>query len=387
MTTATKFDVLIVYNGSLARSASLNTAKNVTPFPAGSKQHACNSAYQYFLESCRRYGLSGALSTTSDVVGPGLCQSYWLIQNGHWTKHVGLCTSRMIFDKFAPNNRALKSARELLFAKRFVKPYNHPLHFNLFFDKQQIYDKLPDFAIPTVSVQTKSLSGVNRSISKLRQILKSHRGFAEFNETLILKDRHGAGGNHVYKVAPQAKPILALMRDNPTISFVLQPFVKFTQGFQFEGSTISTDIRFIFLKGKIVMTYIRRAKPGDFRCNSHYGGQVDYLTTRQIPSALLAKAKEIATKLNSRLTLFSLDFMVSDNNQIFLIEGNTGPGLTWDEHNSRDKSMTMRLINLVTKELATRKTSQTDPNHVRKAGISQYLPNQLSSRSALPLWG
>ena len=80
------FDVLIVYSESIATSA--NTLKDGAslPFAKGSKSVSYNVVYGYFLEICQKNGLKAAFTTSSDIIGAGKCQSYWLYEGNSWVK-------------------------------------------------------------------------------------------------------------------------------------------------------------------------------------------------------------------------------------------------------------------------------------------------------------
>jgi len=102
------------------------------------------------------------------------------------------------------------------------------------------------------------------------------------------------------------------------------------KGFSFENSFKPTDIRLIFLGQKIIQTYIRIAKNGDFRCNEHAGGLLKYISKSEIPLEIKKGSKRIVDILNKKFSLYALDFMISNNGNIYLLEANTGPGLDWN---------------------------------------------------------
>ena len=62
------FDVLIVYNGKLATSASDDSVSASTPFPLNSNNHAYNAVYAYFLDICHKFGLKAAFTTSRILV-------------------------------------------------------------------------------------------------------------------------------------------------------------------------------------------------------------------------------------------------------------------------------------------------------------------------------
>ncbi|OGM05494.1 hypothetical protein A2715_01355 [Candidatus Woesebacteria bacterium RIFCSPHIGHO2_01_FULL_39_32] len=346
------FDVLIVYSESIATSA--NTLKDGAslPFAKGSKSVSYNVVYGYFLEICQKNGLKAAFTTSSDIIGAGKCQSYWLYEGNSWVKVRKTAYSKIIFDKFSPVNKKIKNNRRLLFSSKKIKPFNKPLLFDLLFDKQKTYKKLHQFSIPTVTIKNSTVKSVYRARKKLREIIRKHAHKEDFSDEIILKDRFGAGGINVYKFkVDQTKKIVESLKKHNKKSFIIQSFIKFDKGFSYKNSPVSTDIRLIYLGGKIIQTYIRMAKDGDFRCNEHKGGTLKYIPKSQVPLGVLLTSKKITKVLNEESSLYALDFIVSNNGNIYLLEGNTGPGLDWNIRSKENEIEAKKLIRIIVKEL------------------------------------
>lgn len=349
------FDALIVYTETLASSASVVENENRVPFQLGSRNESYNTVYGYFLETCQKHGLRVAFTTSADITGPGYCRSFWGYKNKKWTKTASPCYSSLIFDKFSPTRGRIKSRRNLLFSSDEIKSFNDPELFGIFFDKQKTYDRLSEHSIPTISLDNKTLQCVNEACDSLVKLMGSHPGSGDFSEDIVMKDRFGAGGRHVYKFETgQTEKMLSVLRRNPRISFVIQPFAKFDQGFSYRNCPASTDIRLIYLDGKIAQSYIRMAKVGDFRCNEHRGGSLTYLSLKEIPKNLVEKSNRISDLLNKKSSLFALDFIVSNSGNTYLLEGNTGPGLDWNTTLRKNEMEAKKLIRLVVKELTVR---------------------------------
>lgn len=347
-------DVLIVYNEKAASSA-LASLDHATPFLAGSPNDAYNEVYGYFLDSCRKLHLKAGFSTSADIIGPGKCQSYWSFSRNKWHKVLAPCYSTQIFAKYSPTTKPGKLKRQLLFSSKVIKPYNSPDLFNLFFDKQRTYDALTDHAIPTISLGVNTLNGIGKSCTALSNLLSLHPSSDDFSPDIVMKDRYGAGGRHVYKFkSGQVKKMLDITTKNSNISFIIQPFARFDQGFTYNGSRSSTDIRFVYLGGEIVQSYIRKAKKEEFRCNEHQGGLLTYLPLSAIPERLITKSNQIAKILNKKTSLYSLDFIISNNGNPYFLEGNTGPGLDWSASLKQNESKSKKLIRLLVKDLASR---------------------------------
>ena len=335
------FDVLIVYSDRTAISADTDRVDVVEPFPQGTNNADYNVVYGYFLTTCRKNNLSAALTTSADISGAGRCRSYWLFKNNHWIKVKKTGCSRLIFDKLSPVSRKYRVSRERLFSSKQVRQFNHEDLFQTFFDKQKTYNQLSQFSAPTVTIEKSTAASIRKACLELKAMINNHPCSNDFSSEIVMKDRFGAGGRDVYKFkAGESVKMTTIMKKSKK-SFILQPLVKFDK----------VDIRLVYLAGKIVQTYTRVAKAGDFRCNEHQGGLLKYIAKAEVPAAVIRQAKRLIKILNKTTTLFSLDFMVSNNGNIYLIEGNTGPGLDWNLEVKENELAAQKLIRLVVKEL------------------------------------
>ncbi len=346
------FDVLIVYSAKLATSANSLKEDCHMPFAKGSKNESYNVVYGYLLKSCSRTGLKAAFTTSADIVGAGKCSSYWVIEKNNWIKVNEPCYSTVIFDKFSPTNEKIKNKRDLLFSSSNILPFNNLKLYEIFFDKQQTYKALKDFSIPSISINTANPTSISNAIRDLEYIVRNHPNRKDFSDLIIMKDRFGAGGNNIFKYSKHQKvEMLNTLKRHPKRSFIIQPFIEFDHGFTFEKSNVSADIRLIFNQGEIVQTYIRMAKHGDFRCNEHQGGRLKYLSINEIPAKVLNIADTISLKLKHHSSLYALDFIISNNDNIYLLEGNTGPGLDWNLALKENEIEAKKLIRIVINKL------------------------------------
>ena len=355
MAKTTVFDVLIVYSERLAASAGSPSDDITAPFAKGSSSESYNLVYSYFLQICRINHLQVAFTTSADITGAGRCQSYWLFERNRWMKvrHSGY--SKVIFDKFSPVNKKITASRNLLFSSKEVAPFNDPYLFDLFFDKQKTYTKLSAFSIPTVTIEDRTHGSIEKACKTLKEIMARHPQQNDFSDEIIMKDRFGAGGIHVYKFkAGQYGKMMASMKKHMNISFILQPFAKFDKGFRYQNAYISADIRLIYLGKKIIQTYIRIAKAGDFRCNEHQGGILKYISKREVPSEVVIHSNKIARLLNNKRSLIALDFVISNHGNVCLLEGNTGPGLDWNLSIKENEIEAKKLIRIIVHELIKR---------------------------------
>ncbi len=384
MNQITNFDVLIVYSEKLANSASSVSGVITAPFPKGSDNESYNLVYGYFLKYCRKNNLKAAFTTSADIVGAGKCQSYWLFKRNTWIKVQKIGFSKLIFDKFAPKGKSRKIKRNLLFSSKQIRPFNDPYLFDLCFDKQRTYDRLSKFFIPTVTIEDNTRQGVIKAQKLLKEIIAKHQGRNDFSEEVVMKDRFGAGGLKVYKFGnDQTEMMIASVKKHKGVSFIIQPFVKFDKGFSIQNSFGSTDIRLIYLGQKIVQTYIRIAKKGDFRCNEHAGGLLTYISKDEVPLGITAVSKSIAKTLNKKYSLFALDFITSNDGNIYLLEANTGPGLDWNLSIKENEIEAKKLMRIIIKEIVRRISSSNNTSE-RKAVVATVNTLMISEYPASP---
>ncbi len=355
MNKITNFDVLIVYSDKVAKSASSMSRAINAPFRKGSKNESYNLVYGYFLKTCQKNNLKAAFTTSADIVGAGKCQSYWLFEKNVWRKVQETGFSKLIFVKFTPLSKSRKIKRNLLFSSKHIKPFNDPHLFNICFDKQKTYDALSGFSVPTVTIKDNTRQGVIKAQKLLKGKIAKHQNKSDFSEEVVIKDRFGAGGLNVYKFNnDQAKTMIALVKKHKNISFVIQPFVKMDKGFRFKNSSKPTDIRLIILGQKIIQTYIRVAKEGDFRCNEHAGGLLIYISKSKVPLEIRKDTKRMVDILDKKFSLYALDFIVSNNGNVYLLEANTRPGLDWNVSIKKNEIEAKKLIRIIVKEINKR---------------------------------
>jgi len=366
--TINNFDVLIVYSHRIATSADSSSNK-LTPFHKGSRNASYNLVYSYFLKTCQNHKLKAAFTTSSDVIGAGKCSSFWLYDAGNWIKVKKPGYSKLIFDRFPPVNKRIRDNRNLLFSSKKVKPFISPYLFGLFFDKHKTYKKLNKFCIPAVAVRGNTKINVIKSLKKLNKITEKHAYRKDFSDEIVMKDRFGAGGRSVFKFRKDNLRDIVRIAKKSYKTFIFQPFIKFDSGFRYQNSFSPTDIRLIFLGEKIIQTYIRIAKQGDFRCNEYKGGSLIYVSKKEIPEKITNLSKEIIEVLGNDNSLFSLDFIISNNKNIYLLEGNTGPGLDWNTSSKVNEIEAKKLIRIIVRELVKRTIAKTASKKVyRKEG-------------------
>lgn len=355
MESTKNLDVLVVYSGKIATSAHDQDPRSSLPFPTHQGRAGYNQSYAYFLDECHKQGLTAGFSTSNDITGPGSCSSYWQYQAGEWNKNEDNCYAEDIFDKLSPTSPTKIVSRDLLFSSSDVKPFNNNALSLLFTDKLQTYRKLPTYSIPTVALANFSLREVRLALKSLKLLTKQHPHRLDFGSAIFLKNRYGAGGQDIHKIdSNPAKTIHTIINENPDCSYILQPAVLYDQGFIYQGQPALTDIRLIFQNNQLIQSYIRIAKPGSYLCNEHQGGELIYLNLAQIPASIVKAGKQIAQDLNKQHALYALDFVLSNHGHVFLLEGNTGPGIDWNDKKPHNIRMSKQLIISIVQEFSHR---------------------------------
>lgn len=365
-------DVLVVYSSNLAMSASLADTKTTFPFHKDSPQNNYNLSYAHLLETCEKQGLSAGFTTSSDIIAPGTCESFWTRKQDKWQKNQGKAHSFNIFDKISPSSLERIQERKTLLADKLVRPFNHRSLFKLFFDKLSTYKNLPRYSIPTVYVTSSEDIDIENAVKKLETLKNNHAFPEDFKDTYVLKDRYGAGGNFVFEISLNpVQKIQQFMKENPEVHFILQPFLAFDKGFAYKNNQTATDIRLIFHQSDLLQCYLRMAKANDFRCNEHQGGELVYVNPTDIPEKIKVVARKMAQNINKPHSLYALDFAVSNNGNIYCIEGNTGPGIDWDIDKKINEKMSKELIRTIVTEFKNRLVVKKIPS------ISQHFSQKI----------
>lgn len=373
MKKTTIMDVLVVYNHAIASSASNTNKSYIAPFSGKSQNY--NDAYAYFLETCYKMNINAAFTTSSDFK-KGKFRSYWIYNQKQWKKIHESCVSLFIFDKFAPTTKKIKAFRADLFNNVQIKPFNNPELFTMFFDKQHTYNRLPSSTIPTVSLENKSLTGIKTSLTKLNMLISLHPGKKDFSPNFVMKDRYGAGGENVFfiKRKTSLQDIATILVENKATNFIVQPFTQFKNGYQYKKISGFIDLRVIYLDGKAIQTYLRIATKKDFRCNEHQGGKLEYISLKELPTKVIKLANTIAADLNMKKSLYALDFIISDRGNVYLLEGNTGPGIDWNLSLKKNERRAKQFIRLIVSSIFNRINPQAEDYNLTNTPISVPLP-------------
>lgn len=356
-----QYDVIVVYSESIANSARDRHYREKSPFSSKGSYGIYNDSYRYFLLRCKKMGIEAAFATSKDIIVSGLFQSFWTYDK-EWIRNYDKAYSQVLFDKFVPSNVKQKNKLKLLTSSKSIYIFNNKKIKDIFQNKLNTYKHFKEFAVPTVEITNPSKRKIILAKIKLDKLLKRHRYRVDFNDNYIIKDKTGMGGFKIYKVDFDKFGFKEIMeqykldkKDKKILSYIVQPFINCNKGFSFGKYCGLIDLRLILLNHKIVQTYIRIAKKGKIECNEHQGGNLVYMPIKIIPKDVLTMARKIIKKLDAKLnlkhSLYSLDFIRSNNGNLYFIEGNTKPGIDWNHRKKINEIKSKELINLIVNEL------------------------------------
>ena len=356
-----QYDLIIVYSESIANDAMDKTYEENSPFSSNGDYGGYNDSYRYFLLMCEKAGIKAAFATSKNIIGSGLFQSFWTYNNG-WIRNQGNAYSQVLFNKFNPTTIEQENKLKLLTSSKSIYLFNNKKIKDIFQNKLNTFKHFNEFAIPTVEIANPSKQEMVLAKIKLDKILNTHRCGVDFNEGYIIKDITGSSGFNIHKVQFDKSGFKEILKyyeldkkNKKRLSYILQPFIKCDTGLVFKKYCGTIDLRVMVLNTKIIQTYIRIAKKGKFECNLHQGGKVFYISKKIIPKEILGISEKIIkildSKINIKHSLYALDFMQSNNGNVYFIEGNDTPGIVWGYKNKIDESKTKELINLIVNEL------------------------------------
>ena len=352
---------MVIYTGSVANSAKDKKYKEKTPFSSKKRYKIYNDSYRCFLLRCKKMGIKAAFATSKDIIGSGLFQSFWTFDKD-WVRNFGRAHSRILFNKFTPVTCTQKNKLKLLTSAKNIYMFNNKKIIDIFQNKLNTYEQFSDLTIPTVGIINPSKKTIIQAKAKLDTLLKNHRLKLDFNNGYLIKNIIGTGGFKIHKINFKKSAYREIMKyyksnkkGTKILSYILQPFIDFKNGFVFGKHRGLIDLRIILLNRKIIQAYIRIAKPGKFKCNEHQGGNLVYISLKIIPKDVLSMTgkiiKKLDTKLNLKHSLYSLDFMRTSSGHLYFLEGNNSPGIDWNHKKKINEIKSKELINLIVDEL------------------------------------
>ncbi|MBU1930174.1 hypothetical protein KJ972_01580 [Candidatus Micrarchaeota archaeon] len=323
------------------------TAK--VPFLSESNQGPYNKVYGYFLSQCQKKGLKAGFATVKDFLKPGLFQSCWTF-NKTWKRFKKPVSATILFDKFLPTTSYRKRKRALILTSKKESLLNNEKTVELCTDKLATFNAFPKSSLPTVEVKDISKKALLAAKKELDVLKKQQFAPSDFGQEYVLKNRYGWGGSSIFRLNFREnleeiiQTIKKKAKKTANLFFVLQPFLLFKKGFSFAKQKGRMDLRVVVLNQKILQCYARTAKKGDFRCNLSKGGLIFYVKKDHLSKGIQKLIQRITKRPLFRRGFFSLDFVQSNDQNLYLLEANASPGLYWDPNSSEDEASTKKLI-------------------------------------------
>ncbi|MDP3970582.1 MAG: hypothetical protein Q8P90_02685 [bacterium] len=343
------FDVIIVYDGLIAEGASDKSYRGRTPFSRTGDYFDYNKSYEYFLLYCSKLGLKAAFASTVDINEYGLFKAVWIF-NKKWQRLHEIVEAKIVFDKFSNfDTYNAKYDTKLKNNIHGITYFHHPAIRSLFDNKIKTYNTFSKFSIPTAKINVHSSFTIASAKKILNAQIQKHTNTADFTELFVLKDQYGSGGLNVFKVK-SVEEVLKIGKNDQKISYILQPLILAT-GFSFVNYKGYIDLRVIVCDGIITDCYIRIAKSGEFRANASRGGNVAYIPVKEIPKDVVKMSKSINAMLSEQDGFYALDFIKSNTGNLYFIEGNITPGLTW--FNKKDEIQVKQLMRNIIQKIVT----------------------------------
>lgn len=340
-----EYDLFIVYTPGKAKSANNKKYRRTVPFSKKSDGH--NKTYGYFLMKCKELGIKAAFTISKDIIGPGLVRSFWTYDK-KWKRNLHKAYSQVIFDKFRHNGK------EKVFFSKSVYAFNRKIR-KFFCDKLKTYTFFKEFSIPTISIMNISREGLMQAKEKLDRLTERNKNVNGSADGYIIKDRFGGEGHGIFRtdlesgIEPLLMQLKKFAKKIRPVSYILQPFMNCDKGFTIDGYSGFIDLKIIILDCKIIDTYIRIASKGDFRNDGVNGGRLVFIPKESIPEDVIRMANKIRGIIDEEGNndhFYSLDFIKNNEGNIFLVEGNSKPGIIWAfGENSPDMTEMDKMIN------------------------------------------
>lgn len=227
----------------------------------------------------------------------------WIYDRALGWIHVYNVRADFIFDK-SPLDEKTRPIKKLLDKK---KGMINPLEIEeICYDKNLTFKFFRD--ITPRSVLVKNKGQVLKNLPKIR------------TDRIVLKPTKASGAEGVYIVGKD-EDIGKIKGEH-----LLQEFVECKNMPSF-GKYGVYDLRVIVSNGKIIDALYRISKPGVFTSNVSTGGGMKFVGPKGVPSKVLKEVKKIDEKFkNYGPRLYSADFVIDPNDNVWLIELNSKPG-------------------------------------------------------------
>lgn len=235
----------------------------------------------------------------------GELKKAWYWNGEEWTKEENIVIEA-VYDKF-PYDESSKKVKEKI--KENLKILNNPELEKICKDKLRTANIFSD-----ISPETREASEDN-----IRQMLKEY-------DKVVLKPVYGYGGKEI-KIVDSFDSV---SNDLEPENYIVQQFVK-SQGISELGIDGHHDLRILLIDNEPVYGYVRVPDEG-YISNVGKGGDIIYFDLENIPSEFLEIVDDVRKEFEKfDYCVYSVDMIRSEEDDPFLIELNSKPGITFSE--------------------------------------------------------
>lgn len=253
-----------------------------------------NKDYQKFIIYGRKCGVNYLLAPYTQYQNKFFKQAW--IYDKKW-QHVKNQKLDLVFDK-VDGQSAFALKKKISRILPLVNDYQFDL---LCTDKWLSYKKWPKYFVKTV----------------LGENVKAIKKFK--TDLVVAKPRTGASGRGIKFI--NRRNFIKLPN-----SYIVQEFIQGGKIFNYSGQH---DYRLYIVNDKILFSSLRLPVKHKYLANVGRGGKEILFIDKKIPRSILTIYNKIKFDLQKIKTkVYSLDFMIAENNRAYLVELNTRPGLT-----------------------------------------------------------
>jgi len=265
-------------------------------------------SYEYFYDLCQENGIRMYRASYQWYdYKKHIFKHAWVFEGkgGKWKK-VDNIAPDLVYDK-------TKARMEVYFKKELIEehyPFINDLNFTRLID-----DKLTTSLL--FSKWSKK-SWIIKNNCDLEIVLKN------INSTkLVAKPLSDSGGKGIYIIEKNKANELPEIRS----PYIVQDFIDSSKGVPGVNNRMH-DLRLVFVNDKLIYSYIREPQAGSYLANLAQGGSLTIVPKDKLPKSLapiLDHANEVLETFNPRI--YSIDFMFDENEQPWIVELNSMPGL------------------------------------------------------------
>lgn len=214
----------------------------------------------------------------------------------------------LIYDKCAASQEYNRIKLEI---QKYVRMINSP-ELSRIADDKALTVKI----FPSISPRTFLINNNAQLKKQLKKIRTSK---------VVIKPISGSGGAGV--IFLERNKLLKRQFETKRFPAVLQEFIDTSSGIKGVIKGVH-DLRSVIINGNIHHSLLRLAKKGSLACNIARGAKERYLPKNKTPRSVKIMVRKIDNRLRRYgKRIYCIDFMVDQNQKLWLVELNSRPGL------------------------------------------------------------